>query len=755
MSDYTASKSLPTGRTVWVMTFRHPLRKDAKGKAGLKVRRSLGTTNEAEADTILSQMTELLADQNLHSLLKRGEAERRFHPIVVSAFYDALDASTLDPVQLRETKVPFPGNGIPKVLLVGATGSGKTSLLRHIIGSDPKNDRFPSTSTSRTTTCDTEVILDPNDKLYKAVVTFRTQWEVTASVSECLSNGCLAALRKETDDKVAERLLHHPDQIFRLNYVLGSYSMPASSNDEDWTYEGEPEDELIEHDSSESAMSAEDRKALQTVLNGWIQRIRHVTELSREKTEAELGISFATLDKADTDFAEEYFEAVAEELPEFDDLIDDILTEVLMRFKHLPEGELSCKTGGWPECWTCTIQSQNRNDFIQRVRWFSSNYADAFGTLVTPLVQGIRVRGPFQPRFTSEPFEAVLIDGQGFGHTPESSASVSTQITKRYQDVDTILLVDNATQSMLAASLSISRSVLAAGYQRKFAIAFTHADGVVGPNLPDFASKRSHIMRSALAAFSNLRESLGAPLVENFERGLDLRSFMLGWLDKPITIKSKGPVREMERLLALCRNSAVPEIPSKAEPEYDGAELLLAAQSADAQFQDLWKARLGFIVLSGVQRKAWQTIKAFNKRVALSMNNGEYGDLRPVAELVARLSESIGKFLDKPANWKGPSDPAQRHAAIDNIRQLVFSSLHKFVEDRLLAEPLPDWVKAFEFSGRHSTFVRAQVIKDIIEGAAPIPNEAMRREVATFLSDLRTLVFDSIKAAGGVLANAA
>ena len=265
------------------------------------------------------------------------------------------------------------------------------------------------------------------------------------------------------------------------------------------------------------------------------------------------------------------------------------------------------------------------------------------------------MRGPFHPRFTSEVSDIVLVDGQGFGHTPESTASVSTEVTKRYAEVDAILLVDNATQPMLPASLSILRSVLASGYQRKLAIVFSHVDEVRGPNLQDFESKKAHVMNSVVGALRNLREVLGASLVEAFERQLDGRCFMLGWLDKPISEKSRGVAREMEALLSFCRDSILPEPPTEAVPVYDPTGLLFAAQSADAQFQELWKARLGFIVLANAQRKHWNTVKALNRRI-VSFNVKEYGDLRPAAELLERLDESIGRFLDKP-RWLGPATP--------------------------------------------------------------------------------------------------
>jgi ABC-type transport system involved in cytochrome bd biosynthesis fused ATPase/permease subunit len=117
----------------------------------------LETPDEEEAERLTDQMNEILADANLHSILRQREAERRFDPLVVAAFYEGLDADAADPEKVRDKEIAIPG-GVPRVLLAGVTGSGKTSLLRQLMGFDPRTDRFPSTSTARTTTCDMEVI---------------------------------------------------------------------------------------------------------------------------------------------------------------------------------------------------------------------------------------------------------------------------------------------------------------------------------------------------------------------------------------------------------------------------------------------------------------------------------------------------------------------------------------------------------------------------------------------------------------------
>ncbi|MGH9892470.1 MAG: hypothetical protein ACREA0_10890, partial [bacterium] len=385
---------------------------------------------------------------------------------------------------------------------------------------------------------------------------------------------------------------------------------------------------------------------------------------------------------------------------------------------------------------------------------FSSNYAQAFGKLVTPLVQGIRVRGPFGPRFTNEEFNLVLIDGQGIGHAPDAASTVSTHITSRYGEADVILLVDNAEQPMLAPSVAFIRSVLASGHQRKLVLGLTHFDRLEGPNLRSIDQKRAHVLEAVTGAVDSLKETLGATLVNGFEEELANRCYMLGWLDRPITERSRGPVKGMERLLAFSRDSLLPEPLFEATPIYDPAGLLFAVQAATDEFHNLWNARLGYSFRSGVDKEHWARVKALNRRVALSIDV-EYLHLQPVAELIARLSEQIAKFLNEPVRWGGPpADDREREQVIARVRRTVFSSLHALVEARIVNHPRPSWVDAYSYRGHRSTFERAREIRSIYEEAAPIPGPAMTKSVAEFLDEVRRLVHSAIIEAGGELESA-
>ena len=121
---------------------------------------------------------------------------------------------------------------------------------------------------------------------------------------------------------------------------------------------------------------------------------------------------------------------------------------------------------------------------------------------------------------------------------------------------------------------------------------------------------------------------------------------------------------------------------------------------------------------------------------------------------VARLSESVTKFLDSPSDWK-PRPPSDVEAddALTNVQRAVFARLHEFVEARLLKIPRKDWVAAFEYRGRGSTFDRAKAIQTIYDASAPIPGPALNLRSERFLKDVQLLVQEAIGEAGGELAN--
>ena len=239
------------------------------------MRRGLGTTDADEAERLTAEMNSILSDSSWWSAAKRSEAERTFSAPITAAFYNEIQAGRPDPWTVRDEHINLPSaeDDYARVLFVGTTGAGKTSLLRHVIGSDPDEDRFPSTSTAKTTVSDIEVVLA--EGRYDAVITFFSEFWVQANVEECIADSCSAVWDGATDAKIAERLLNHRDQRFRLNYTLGSWNTQSSEIEEDdWAFESNP----VSAATDEAGLDNDERQENARVLRDYLDRIKLISD---------------------------------------------------------------------------------------------------------------------------------------------------------------------------------------------------------------------------------------------------------------------------------------------------------------------------------------------------------------------------------------------------------------------------------------------------------------------------------------------
>jgi hypothetical protein len=631
-------------------------------------------------------------------------------------------------------------------LLLGTTGAGKTTVVRQIIGTDPLRERFPSTSASKTTICDTEIILSEGP--FQAVVTFFPEIKIRQYIEDCVTEAALARVEDKSENSVAKKLLEHTDQRFRLSFILGSldYLTKASAEDELSDEEEDNAESLSNFESSDSSYAD-----LLLKLKEYISRIQNLSDVSVEILRKELDIS---IDEAKKDWNEfqELLEYQFDDLEDFHQLVDDILDDVKSRFGGIEEGQLEIGRDGWPTHWS--FNHQDRKTFITSVNRFSSNYAPHFGKLLTPLVDGIRISGPFKADWlgVTEIPKLVLIDVEGLGHTSESTSSISTSVTNRYKDTDVILLVDNAAQPMQAAPSAVLRSLVSSGHESKLVLCFTHFDEVKGDNLPNTSSKKSHVLYSVEGAIKGIGKVLGKGAENALKKFISDRAFFLSNIHEPIKPKARLTRAEFHSLMECIKLVSQPATPSEAIPVYDFANLVLSIQAALQEFHYPWRARLGLAMSHEIKKEHWARIKALSRRLGV-LGEDEYNNLRPVADLIARLTEHISLFLSQPLKWATDNiSEDDKIAAIDKIEQDVYTNLHKFAPDRLFISRIKDWNHAYaDHRGPGSTYERAVDIKNIYDSSAPIPGEIPSTDSNQLISELREVVKNSIMFGGGKL----
>ena len=745
---FKASLSQSQGRHAWCIIFRHPLRRDEQGRVGKRVRRGLGTTDRTEAERLNDQMNDLLSDKTLWTPVAQESAKRLYDSRVVDAFYDNLTPTEQDFWGVRERIIPLSTleNDYTRVLFVGTTGAGKTTIVRQLLGTNPRIERFPSTSAAKTTISDLEIILVEGP--FRAVVSFLPKDWVQTYIEECVAAAVLAHLENRGLGEVARKLLEHSDQRFRLSYILGNWSILSKSEDEDELSdedEGEGEN-VIEQDN----LSPEERSKLVERLYNYLQAIQSLADISRDELETNLKFSWVDASKEDRDAFQELLEDELYNQEAFHRLVDNILDDVEERFEILQKGQIIREKGEWPSIWT--FESSDREEFLKTINQFSSNYALNFGRLLTPMVQGIRVSGPFQPAWREGPMpRLVLMDGEGLGHTADTTSSISTRITDLYEKADAIVLVDNASQPMQAAPSAVLRSVMSSGHVSKLLVCFTHFDTVKGDNLPDQVAKKSHVLNSLDNAIIAVSKDLGqragyalkGPLDEN-------RPFFVSNIQNQLTEKAKATRAELNRMLTALEEVKSPAVPAEVKPIYDDTFLIISIQKAVTTFQEHWRGRLGLASRSGVSQEHWTKIKALSRRPA-QWGTDEYDTLRPVADLIKVLSEHIMRFLENPIKWEPSSKVTEemKQAAIDSIARELYSQLRKLARKRLIGDPVLDWVTAFSRRGTGSTRVRARDIATIYELAVTIPDETVDGVMDPSSVDITELVRKAVKEGGG------
>ena len=123
--------------------------------------------------------------------------------------------------------------------------------------------------------------------------------------------------------------------------------------------------------------------------------------------------------------------------------------------------------------------------------------------------------------------------------------------------------------------------------------------------------------------------------------------------------------------------------------------------------------------------------------------------------MIARLSESISRFLDRPLGWnREPADQQEEQSSISEVRRAVSDAIHDLAMRRLIEEHLSEWRTAYdgpEYSGKGSTFRRARAIHGIYDSAAPLPDAVMTNASMAFLSEVRSIVTTAVELKGGTL----
>ena len=740
-TQYTAAIRQNPGRSAYFIDFRHPLRPDPsnQGKPGRKVRKGLGTEDLVDAERLASELNRLLGDATLHSPAARAKAASQFDNRIVQIFYGDIESKKQNYRALRDEHLPFPNReeGYPRILLLGVPGAGKTTLVRQLIGSHPDKDRFPSTSVNRTTTCETEVIVGSDD--FSAIVTFMSEEEADFEIRQSVSGALLRAMDATTDAEISRVFLERSDMRFRLKYMLGDWPSEDTEVDpyEDSVVVNQPE-------NSTFVTTAIEAKSLAEKLSRYVETIRDISSRCRNEVEILQG-PIASLSPDDRNTASDWIQELAEQSDEYNDLVSEILDNLRDKFHGVHVGHLVKTTTGWPRYWSMTKQNSDRESFLESIRFFSGIDRRYWGKLFTPVVNGIRVAGPFAPIWatSAESPHFVLIDTEGLGHKATTTADVPDYIVSRFPESDAILLVHKGDVPFSFEGGKALEAMGSAGQTAKISMVFSRMDAVKGNNIKGWQAKHDYTFGGVRNVVENqIAKSLTPDIARFMLAHLEKNAFYLGSLQDA---DPKAAEIELRKLLTHLTSIVPIPLPPPAFPNYSFDLLVLSLQKGVESFRVPWRAYLGLERHSNVQPLPWQSIKAVSRRYAEGFDDGY--DIRPASNLLNAMALAVAQFLENPVDWDGQPSPEDKRFILDRIKETVSKKLGPFCSQRLRDNPQPQWQEAFAVRGAGSTFDRKMKIETLFERWVPIPANQSddMRHIQDFIDAMKSLITSAIE----------
>jgi hypothetical protein len=343
----------------------------------------------------------------------------------------------------------------------------------------------------------------------------------------------------------------------------------------------------------------------------------------------------------------------------------------------------------------------------------------------------------------------VILDGEGLGHTPDSTSAVPLRITKRYEVADAIILTDRSDSSMQAASAATLKSLVSSGHESKLIVCFTKFDTTRDDDSrPRLRDRKNSLLTSLDSTINDISGEGDQQVRRHLINSLPQRVFFLEDLHKGADIPDLTR-SELLRLIETIRVMARPAAPISGRPIYDLAFLPFAIQSAAKEFHVRWEGRLGLQVNPKYKPEHWARIKALSKYSSMLDPTG-YSTLVPVDDLAGTLEQHLSVFLDNPIGWNIEDVTAEEAAeAIAAVKRQVHTLLSGIAVRRMIQEQSERWNSAWKRSGPGSTKPRARDIEALYRVVVPIPDEMPEMQSSVFLQTLRDLVRNAILSGNG------
>lgn len=534
MVEELVKKSRSQNGKSWCVTFDHPFRKEAGGEKGQPIRAGLHTSDEEEAEKLRKQLNDLVTDEHFWTPKAKMKAKTLFDERIVAAVYDQWEEPSYEGI--RNSCLPFQDEeGYANIQLIGEKGTGKTLLLRQLLGLNEEIEPFPAAGPSDSSRYEAEWLL-ADQEFYEAVVTFVPFMKIKAHVEEAVLQAAMAYALESSQQKMVEALMGKEGVLRSLIGFLPS-SVPR-------LYGWIP--------SSDEKIN----------LRRWTPYIKAIqTEAARVRQEL--------LSKPDAFHETESFKETWKRDDRCLQLAAALVGEVERNFLALEEGTILYHEDDWPLCWR--FKTKDRAYFLEQLYQLFGDDPAFDGKQLSALVEGMRLKGPFRPLSHEEAVPKLMIAEQRI-----AGGYLSDLQIEKITAADAVVLVEKG--SALTPS-SLWHEMVITGQVEKLSIVFTDVDDLSGNRLRTYEDKCEHLLRLLHERIEAIGDTLGEQAARMFTRVC--RQNGLHIIGRSADLQT---AQSLQRLTQALEKSTIPKGESHVHPIYVSIAVSLAIHEGAKRF---------------------------------------------------------------------------------------------------------------------------------------------------------------------------
>ena len=603
---------------------------------------------------------------------------------------------------LKKIESENEGNLI-KTLLLGQFGYGKSTIIKAMSNFGEEVD-FPVIDTSRTTSYTTHYIFksDASSLGFRFSVDFKDEEKIFNLVSD----GVYRAVDKifnslgdnddkyKTRDKAMHEFVNDPNQLFKIEYILGKY---------------------YKTDQTEKRESKKEQAKFWDDIFERIYSCCQVFYYGDHKANEELGSGLFKKNLKDEFIKDE--DSV--------DVLDDITFELVKNLRNkLLEicKEQEEKNLGFIEKDGDSIVGfkvddydiQNISDYIVP---FASTHSNNFTKIVTPLVERMVIEVPYNSKIGSEYKNKVLCitDTVGFEHSKtEDSKSLEGSTDYKYSVFDIIAVVDKASGSMSGTTENILNELYNNANKSKIMILYTFYDEFNKKDFEDDEDKKTYLIDLQNTTIKKLDDEL---LSTKFAEELSQKNrtlFLKDLCDKEPSKKSKcmdkllsNLEQRFEGLYDFKKFDVVDSKRSLIDFNYRKLALVFnkVRETYIAQQHDIYMRNYPH----------YKTTEALTNRLS---NGGTYfigsmRTLKPIDDFCSTMMSDMDKFIKNPKSINFETkDTIQNHEqkVLDWFKEEVSSKIKTLSKEYFVDMRRSSWRELYMYRGTGSDYERRKGI---------------------------------------------